>query len=143
MKLFESVQQARGLVEMITDPDVKRKYLDVLDWSLAISTRNRELEEENADLKKNLEFKAKLTHTNNVYRSEDPKDPGPFCVPCWDSRRQAVHLSTTTSADYYRCDACGKGVTTNARPTEWSTPGGPERGITGYGSAFDDDDNPY
>ncbi len=68
----------------------------------ALQAENSQLKQNNKDLESKLEIREDLKFDDNAYwRSSGD---GPFCVPCWDGKKELMRL--TGNEGYLSC-SCG------------------------------------
>ncbi len=76
---------------------------------ITLQDRVRELTQENDELKKEI---STLKDISNIERELEYRDDaywrktgeGPFCVPCWDGKKQLMRM---TGKDVIKCHTCG------------------------------------
>jgi len=99
------------------------ELIEVLDRARELHARNEQLENENRDLCEKLKFKGKLRLADNVLHG-DAEDPGPFCSGCWDSKKEAIHLTRCANPTVYDCPVCHRTYQTKpSEPARWQPPG--------------------
>jgi hypothetical protein len=107
---LQSLGPAIEIAKRVASKDETLQLVNVLAQSRLLASDNAELQGRVIELERKLQFQGTLRYERNVYRSDDPRDPGPFCPACWDGKKTAVHLidRNTASANHFKCEVCDK-----------------------------------
>jgi hypothetical protein len=90
MGTIENVKEMAMLIKNLGDLDLYRRILDLQGEIIELTGAKRSLEEQNLELKKQLEFGKKMQFQEPFWYAEG--DGVPFCPSCWESKKLAIHL---------------------------------------------------
>lgn len=104
------LKEAKEAAKRSDDHDLKDKLSEVFDSVLDLKEVIANLRDDNAELRKQLEARAKLLwdRERKIYFAED--DPDPFCPICLDGNNKQIRLQPTGLGDHllwrYECKVC-------------------------------------
>jgi hypothetical protein len=87
------LKEARESAKRSDDHDLKDKLSEVLDSVLELKEVVGNLKDENAELRAQLESKAKLTWDGKTRLYYDAEDETPFCPTCFDGNSKRIRLN--------------------------------------------------
>jgi hypothetical protein len=107
MGTIENVKEMAILIENLGDLDLYRRILDLQGETIDLTGAKRSLEEENRELKKQLEFGKKMQFNEPFWYTEG--DHVPYCPSCLESKKLAIHLheeGRMSGGHRYDCPRC-------------------------------------
>ncbi len=107
MGIIDTLKSAAKALQEAGKIDLYNQISEVQTQLLSMRERIANLENENKDLKSNLEIKGNLRAGGNWYWLEsNGKKEGPYCTGCWDTERKLVRLHKNESNDALSCPKC-------------------------------------
>lgn len=98
MRILNDLKEIADLVKKMGNFELHRRILQLEEEIIAVTRRNRELEEQ-------LAQQAAMEFRKPFYVKTG--DPHPLCPKCWEGDGKQVHLTGPEGhVDYYSCPVC-------------------------------------
>ena len=126
ISIIPGYSDAVELVKKGLTIEAQEKIISLREATIALEDRILILEEENRDLKKQLEIKGKIKYEAPYYwLSEGEERDGPYCQVCYDKEGKLIRLQVQVQGRWL-CLSCGKGFqdSTYRRPNTTPNRGG-------------------
>jgi len=120
---LDALMAIPNLINKIGDVKLRSQLLDALGSTIEVAGQNRELTEENAELKRLLLLEQSLSFENNFYWREcgpDGEVDGPYCSACWDGEQRLIRLHRYNGR-FFGCPVCGVVRTKDGEPVMHGT----------------------
>jgi len=107
MSVVENLKQIADLIKKAGDIELYRKIIESEGEAIELTRENRRLEDRVAVLEKTLSLQKKMVHKPPFYFQEG--DPTPFCSPCWENKKLAIHVLFAHDNEYevrWDCPTC-------------------------------------
>lgn len=118
--LRQLVLDAKNLATGITDMELKSKINEIINAMYELQDENRDLREENHELKNAQRLTARLDFRDNAYYDGEV---GPYCSACWDGNNKLVRMKMTGNGwnEYLsaKCPHCKNTVKTNEKDPDF------------------------
>lgn len=107
MSIIPGYSDAVELVKKGLTIEAQEKIISLRGAAIALEDRILILEEENRELKKQLEIKGKIKYEAPYYWLLDGEErDGPYCQVCYDKDGKLIRLQDYGSGDWH-CYSCG------------------------------------
>jgi hypothetical protein len=90
---LSSVKAAKDLTKQSKDSDLKEQISGIYDAILNMKERVLELDEENRNLREQLEQRAAIKRSGEFGYFYQEGDADPLCPKCWEGSNKIAHLS--------------------------------------------------
>lgn len=90
---LSSVRTAKDLTKQSKDSDLKEQISGIYDAILSMKERVLELDEENRNLRQQLEQRAAIKRSGEFGYFYQDGDADPLCPKCWEGSNKIAHLS--------------------------------------------------
>lgn len=107
MGAIDNVREVGDLIRKFNDIELNRKILTLETEVIDLTRSNRQLESKVEELNALIELKQKLVHRPPFHWLDG--DPHPYCTPCWEDRRKAIHVilySDNSQTTRWDCPTC-------------------------------------
>jgi hypothetical protein len=105
----DAAQAAKTEAEKLKNQPLLQAILELQGMAFELQGENAELRREADDLKREKDRKAGYRLEANVWWTDDPRRPGPFCPACMGSGKE-VALYSEEGAEYRHCPACNAAI---------------------------------
>jgi len=86
--------------------EAQEKIMELREAVLKLQEENQSLKGEITTLKEELSIKKDLIFDGTVYWMGSDRKDGPFCQPCYDTKKTLVRLHESDYEHRWRCHSC-------------------------------------
>lgn len=107
MGVIDDVKEVGDLIKKYNDIELNRKIVNLEGEVLDLTRDKRRLESKVDELTAVVEMKQNLVHKPPFHWLEG--DPTPYCSPCWENQKKAIHVifeSDTDERMRWDCPSC-------------------------------------
>jgi len=107
MGILDNAKQVAEAVHEIHNLELYQRVLSLHSDIIALVEDNNQLRGKVTELQNTLTLQEKMTHKPPFYFQEG--DPTPFCQPCWEANKLAVHVIFSHDSVYetrWDCPTC-------------------------------------
>jgi hypothetical protein len=90
MGVIDNMKDIADLIKKAGDLELYRKIVESEGEVIELTRENRRLGEKVNELEKTIAIHKKMVHQPPFHFQEG--DPTPFCSPCWETKKLAVHV---------------------------------------------------
>jgi hypothetical protein len=112
MGILDNAKDIANAVHEAKNLDLYARVLDLNRGIMDLVEENRNLHNENVDLKKKLKLRETMTFNEPFYYQEGDKTP--FCSACWEVQQLPVHLKLSQERErdlVWYCPGCRQSFT--------------------------------
>ncbi|MBF0011889.1 hypothetical protein HAX40_13030 [Enterococcus casseliflavus] len=96
MGVLDNISPLKEILIGVNNAEAVGMLMELQQQAYAILDENRELRLKLEEIERLDEISHQLTFKNDAYFLQNDKEP--YCVKCWDSSRQLVHLTNSSRA---------------------------------------------
>lgn len=107
MGVIDNMRDIADLIKKAGDLDLYRKIVESESEVAELTRENRGLEERVSEVERTLALQKEMVHKPPFYFQE--ADPTPYCSPCWETKKLAIHVIFSHDNDYeirWDCPTC-------------------------------------
>jgi hypothetical protein len=107
MSVIENMKDIADLIKKAGDVELYRKIVESEGEVIELTRANRRLEEKVVELENTLTLQKKMIHKPPFHFQDG--DPTPFCSPCWETKKLALHVIFSHDNEYetrWDCPIC-------------------------------------
>ncbi len=113
MGLYEGIKDVAKVLQKADNIELYQKLIELSSQALDMQAKITELTTENAGLKHRQEIADNIQFDKKGFFITLKNDPDKikYCIHCWDTEKQLIHLRENEFNGSWRCPKCGnKGV---------------------------------